>query len=133
MATKDLDVGITQDTKGDVRVSVSKPGPAKPSLFMFYSRKDIESVRRLTEAFKGQDLDFWINWKGIHLTVDWPKAIEQGMEEPDGFLFLLSPDSAAPRVAHRRAVFYYWKELENAVYQLATNMSLVIRESKEVR
>ena len=33
------------------------------SLFISYSRKDKEAARKLTEAFKGQDLDFWIDWE----------------------------------------------------------------------
>src|SRR5512145_3053509 len=68
------------------------------SVFISYSRKDIEAARKLTEAFKGQDLDFWIDWEGIPPTVDWWKEIEKGIEETDFFLFLLSPDSAESKV-----------------------------------
>jgi hypothetical protein len=37
------------------------------SLFISYSRKDVEAARKLTEAFKTQDLDFWIDGEGIAL------------------------------------------------------------------
>src|ERR1041384_6900165 len=68
------------------------------SLFISYSRKNIESARKLTEALKGHGLDFWIDWEGIPPTVDWWKEIEQGIEQADIFLFLISPDSAKSRV-----------------------------------
>ena len=74
-----------------------------PSLFISYSRKDIEVARKLTEAFKDQDLDVWIDWEGIAPTVDWWQEIEKGIEEADIFLFLISPDSAKSKVCFRRA------------------------------
>jgi hypothetical protein len=36
------------------------------SLFISYSRRDIEAARKPTQAFKDQELDFWIDWEGIH-------------------------------------------------------------------
>src|SRR5690349_13685097 len=68
------------------------------SLFISYSRKDIDTARKLTEEFKSQDIDFWIDWEGIPPTVDWWKEIAKGIEEADIFLFLISPDSAKSRV-----------------------------------
>ena len=50
------------------------------SLFISYSRKDIEFARKLTESLAGQDLDFWIDWEGIPPSVDWWKEIEKGIE-----------------------------------------------------
>src|SRR6185503_20783596 len=67
-------------------------------LFISYSRKDIEAARKLTEAFKNEGLDFWIDWEGIPPTVDWWMEIEKGVEEADVFLFLISPDSAKSKV-----------------------------------
>jgi competence ComEA-like helix-hairpin-helix protein len=68
------------------------------SLFISYSRRDTDCARRLTESFKGQELDFWIDWEGIPPTVDWWKEIEKGIEEADVFLFILSPDSIKSKV-----------------------------------
>jgi hypothetical protein len=62
----------------------------------------------LTEAFKGQDLDFWIDWEGIPPTVDWWKEIQKGIEEADIFLFLVSPDLSKepqPTDLQRKYVF----------------------------
>src|SRR5688500_17472550 len=71
------------------------------SLFISYSRKDIAAAHKLAEAFKGHDLDFWIDWEGIPPTVNWWREIEKGIEEADIFLFLLSPDSANSTVCQR--------------------------------
>lgn len=72
------------------------------SFFISYSCRDILSARRPTEAFKGQDLGFWIvDWEGIPPTVDWWKEIERGIEVAYIFLFLISPDSARSKVCQR--------------------------------
>jgi WD40 repeat protein len=63
------------------------------SLFISYSRKDKEAAHRLTEAFKDQDFDLWIDWEDIEPTVDWWREIEKGIEQSDSFLILLSPAS----------------------------------------
>src|SRR5688572_25170105 len=68
------------------------------SLFISYSRKDIEAARKLSDAFQSQNLDFWIDWAGIEPTVDWWLAIEKGIEEADTFVFLLSPDSITSEI-----------------------------------
>ena len=75
-----------------------KNGRSMTSLFISYSRSDIEVARRLTEAFKGQGLNSWIDWEDIPPTVDWWKDIEKGIEESDGFLFLLSPNYCKSKV-----------------------------------
>src|SRR6266508_3173459 len=90
------------------------------SLFISYSRKDIEVARRLTDAFKGQELDFWIDWEGIPPTVDWWKEIEKGIEEADIFLFLLSPDSTKSTVCKQ--------EIEHAAKNGKRLIPVVVRE-----
>jgi WD40 repeat protein len=92
------------------------------SLFISYSRKDIEFARKLTEAFKGQELDFWIDWEGIPPTVDWWKEIAQGIEEADTFLFLISPDSARSKVCGQ--------EIEHAVKNGKRLVPIVVRDLK---
>src|SRR5215510_5565991 len=93
-----------------------------PSLFISYSRKDIEFARKLTEAFKGQGLDFWIDWEGIPPTVEWWKEIETGIEEADIFLFLISPDSAKSKVCGR--------EIDVAVKNGKRLIPIVVRDVK---
>src|SRR5690349_4654857 len=92
------------------------------SLFISYSRKDIESARKLTEAFKGQDLDYWIDWEGIAPTVDWWNEIEKGIEEADIFLFLLSPDSCRSPICKR--------EIEHAARNGKRLIPVVVRDIK---
>jgi WD40 repeat protein len=90
------------------------------SLFISYSRKDIDAAHKLAEAFKGQDLDFWIDWEGIPPTVDWQKEIEKGIEEADIFLFLLSPDSCKSNVCRQ--------EIEHAAQNGKRLIPVVVRD-----
>jgi len=92
------------------------------SLFISYSRRDTEFARKLTEAFKGQGLDFWIDWEGIPPTVDWWNEIQKGIEEADIFLFLISPDSAKSKVCG--------KEIDHAVLNGKRLIPLVVRDIK---
>jgi hypothetical protein len=90
------------------------------SLFISYSRKDIDFARKLTEAFEGQDLDFWIDWEGIPPSVDWWKEIEKGIEEADIFLFLLSPDSITSNVCKQ--------EIDHAIKNGKRLIPVAVRE-----
>ena len=92
------------------------------SLFISYSRKDVDFARKLTEAFKGPALDFWIDWEGIPPTVDWWKEIEKGIEEADIFLFLISPDSCNSKVCKR--------EIEHAAKNGKRLIPVVVRDIK---
>ncbi len=92
------------------------------SLFISYSRKDMESARKLTDAFKGQNLDFWVDWEGIPPTVDWWKEIERGIEESGIFLFLISPDSAKSKVCKQ--------EIEHAAKNGKRLIPVVVRDVK---
>ena len=93
------------------------------SLFISYSRRDIESARKLTEAFKNEDLEFWIDWEGIPPTVDWWREIEKGIEESDTFLCLISPDSANSKVCNR--------EIEHAIRNGKRLIPVIVRNIKE--
>src|SRR5688572_8219698 len=90
------------------------------SLFISYSRKDIDGARKLTKAFHGQDLDFWIDWEGIPPTVDWWKEIQKGIEEADIFLFLISSDSCASKVCKQ--------EIEEATKNGKRLIPIVVRD-----
>lgn len=67
-------------------------------IFISYSRRNIEFVKRLTDALQKRELDFWVDWEGIPPTMDWMKEIQKGVEEADAFLFVISPDSIASKV-----------------------------------
>src|SRR5688572_7120616 len=92
------------------------------SLFISYSRRDIEFARKLTDSLKGQKLDFWIDWEGIPPTVDWWKQIESGIERANIFVFLISPDSAKSKVCRL--------EIEHAVKNGKRLIPVVVHDIK---
>jgi hypothetical protein len=76
-------------------------------VFISYSRKDADFVRRLHQALTEQGRDIWIDWEDIPLTADWWQEICAGIEAADNFLFIISPDSvrsAAAQAAEATAV-----------------------------
>ena len=77
------------------------------SLFISYSRRNIEIASHLTNALDGKELDYWIDWEGIPPTVPFWREIQKGIEEADNFIFLLSPDSVQSKVCRQ--------EIEHAV------------------
>jgi len=64
-------------------------------VFISYSRRDKEFVRRLGEALAAQQRKAWIDWKDIPLTAEWQKEIFANIEAADSFVFVISPDSVA--------------------------------------
>ncbi len=62
-------------------------------VFISYSRKDKEFVRRLHTALEESGRDAWIDWENIPLTADWLEEIKAGIEEANSFIYVISPDS----------------------------------------
>lgn len=48
-------------------------------VFISYSRKDKEFVKKLNEAFEKQNRKVWLDWNDIPLTADWRKEISEGL------------------------------------------------------
>jgi len=92
------------------------------SLFISYSRKNIDFAHKLTDAFNSQQLDFWIDWEGIPPTVDWWGEIEKGIEEADIFLFLISHDSIRSDVCKQ--------EIEHAIKNGKRLIPIVVEQIK---
>ena len=90
------------------------------SLFISYSRKDADFAQKLTDCFKDQKWDFWIDWEDIPPTVDWWKEVQKGIEQSGVFLFLISPNSARSKVCRQ--------EIEHAVRNGKKMIPIVIRE-----
>jgi hypothetical protein len=90
------------------------------SLFISYNHKDKAFALRLTESFKDQDLDYWIDWEDIPPTVDWWKEIEKGIEQAAVFLFLLSPESSISKVCKQ--------EIEHAVKNRKRLIPIVVHD-----
>ena len=92
-------------------------------VFVSYSRKDTEFTKHLTQELQKSEIEFWVDWEGIPPTVDFMKKIENGIEESDAFLFLLSPDSAKSKVCG--------DEIAHAVKNNKRLIPLMIRDVKE--
>jgi WD40 repeat protein len=67
-------------------------------ILISYSRKDSIIARKLIEEFKSLDLETWVDWEDIPPAVGWLEQIEQGIEQSDAFIFLISPDSVTSEV-----------------------------------
>ncbi|MEB3294728.1 MAG: toll/interleukin-1 receptor domain-containing protein, partial [Synechococcales bacterium] len=68
------------------------------NIFISYSRKDQPFVRKLHSAIAAQNRTVWVDWQDILPTAEWWEEIQQGIDDADNFLFIISPDSARSRV-----------------------------------
>lgn len=67
-------------------------------VFISYSRKDKDFVRRLNNSLDANGVDAWVDWEGIPLSSDWMVEISRAIEGSDAFLFVISTDSLASKV-----------------------------------
>jgi TIR domain len=75
--------------------------PRPQEVFISYSRKDKEFVRRLDEELKRRDREAWVDWEGIPPGDKWEKTIYGAIEATHTFIFVLTPDSIASEVCGR--------------------------------
>src|SRR5204863_7274756 len=75
--------------------------PRSQEVFMSYSRKDKEFVRRLDEELKRREREAWVDWEGIPPGDTWEKTIYGAIESTHTFIFVLTPDSIASQVCGR--------------------------------
>ena len=78
-------------------------------VFISYSRKDTEFVRKLNEALAQRNHNVWVDWKEIRGGTEWWEEIITGIEGTDKFIFVISPDAIDSE--------YCGKEIEHAVSQ----------------
>jgi TIR domain-containing protein len=57
--------------------------PPPEEIFISYSRKDKEVVRRLHEALSLRDREAWVDWEDIRPTEEWMQAIRRAIEGTD--------------------------------------------------
>ena len=69
-------------------------------VFISYSRKDSSFSHKLYDAFKARDLEVWVDFEDIPLTVDWWKEIEAGIDAAETFIFIVTPDSVRSDICH---------------------------------
>lgn len=89
-------------------------------VFISYSRRDKEFVRRLSDALKAHDRDPWIDWEDISPGVDWQQEIRLGIENANTFLFVMSPDA----IVSRQCIV----ELEQAIALNKRLLPILLRE-----
>ena len=99
-------------------------------IFISYSRRDIDFVRRLFDQLQERDHESWVDWQDILPTADWLAEIYQGIEAADSFLFVISPDSVVSEfctleiehaVKHnKRLIPVVWEDAEDS--QVHTSM-----------
>ncbi len=70
-------------------------------IFISYSRKDSDFMRRLHEALTTHQRDIWVDWEDIPLSADWWKEICAGIEAAESFMFIISPDGVRSEVCQR--------------------------------
>jgi hypothetical protein len=75
--------------------------PRSQEVFISYSRKDKDFVRRLDQALKSRGREAWVDWEDIRPTEEWMRAIYVAIEGADTFIFVLTPNSVASIVCGR--------------------------------
>jgi hypothetical protein len=79
----------------------NKEGSRSHDIFISYSRKDKEFVRRLDDELARRGREAWVDWEGIRPTEEFMQAIYSAIERADTFVFVLTPDSVASEVCKR--------------------------------
>lgn len=74
-------------------------------VFVSYSRKDTDFVKKLHNALAAQNRDTWVDWEDIPASAEWWKEIEGGIESSDAFAFVISPDSVRSEICRREIEF----------------------------
>jgi len=64
-------------------------------VFISYSRRDKEFVKKLVAALDEAKREVWLDEKDIEVTAEWLKEIFSNIEAADNFLFVISPESVA--------------------------------------
>jgi WD40 repeat protein len=72
-----------------------------PDVFISYSRRDLEFVRRLHDALVTRGKDVWVDWEDIPPTAEWLQEVFEGIEASDNFLFVITPNSLTSDVCER--------------------------------
>lgn len=70
-------------------------------VFLSYSRKDAEFVRRLDAALADREREAWVDWEDIPPTAEWWEEVQRGVEGSDALLFVISRESARSEICAR--------------------------------
>ncbi len=101
------------------KTSPTSEDSGQSDVFISYSRKDQEFVRRLEAELQERGRKAWVDWQGIRPIEEFMQAIYRAIESTDTFIFILSPDSVASKICER--------ELEHAVKHKKRMIPVVAR------
>lgn len=73
--------------------SLSKKGQLKTDVFISYSRKDSDFARKINERLQSEGITTWLDLENLAKGQDFEKAILEGIEKSDNFLFIMTPNS----------------------------------------
>ena len=80
------------------QVTIENVAEQRVRVFVSYSRRDKEFVRKLHEGLVANGFETWVDWEGIPLGTDWWQEIVEGIQGCDNFLFVITPDSVDSKV-----------------------------------
>lgn len=92
-------------------------------IFISYSRKDKEFVRRLNEALQTRGREPWVDWEDIRPAEEFMQAIYAAIESANAIVFVLSPNSIGSGVCGR--------ELAHAAEQNKRLIPVLVQEVDE--
>ena len=90
-------------------------------IFLSYSRKDKDFVRKLYDALVAKNREVWVDWEDIPFASDWRAEIFAGIDSANNFLFVISPDSAASPVCN--------EELQHGIANKKRLVPILFRET----
>ena len=93
---------------------------AGADVFISYSRKDGEFVRRLYDALRAHDRSAWVDWEGIPPSAKWMEELRGAIGAAQAFVFVISPDAVASDVCR--------EELDYAASLNKRIIPIVVRE-----
>jgi WD40 repeat protein len=82
-------------------------------VFVSYSRRDSEFVRRLAESVSARGKELWLDTEGIADGEVFPQAIRSAIEQSDAFLFVITP--ASVESAYCENEVEYARELQKRI------------------
>jgi len=99
-------------------------------VFISYSRRDSDFVRRLHDALAARSRDIWVDWEDIPLSADWWREIRENIEAADTFIFVISPDSIASKVC-RDEIEYAADNHKRIIPLLYRDISAIQRDTPD--
>ena len=90
-------------------------------IFVSYSRKDKEFVRKIVTALEASNFDIWIDLDDLPKGEDWELEIYRNIDEAEVFIFMLSPDSVVSEMCN--------KEIAHAVTNGKRILPIMIRDA----